>query len=287
MVSQYQYLGGYPGLQRANSASLGMGIHHHQYVMGEVAPDSYYAQPSSLEMTTSPTPMSQPDLFDFQVPPPQQPTPSFTLPERQHAAYARIERTVVSPIIPFTPPSSLPQSTTFEPSEGGESWVLEEGSEFVESEDEEEIPIQEMNGSNRNDTIGPLVPNNLHPSLNSYGTQARPFYSLAEDDVLVNYIPPPTDTPLNNPKTASIFLYFLNVTAPTINSFERNRPDPQRMFSNDSISQSQQHIWTCRSTYSSNDRDRPANVIRCLCCPSIAAPRPSSSHPCPWEPSDG
>ncbi|KAJ4390041.1 hypothetical protein N0V93_007514 [Gnomoniopsis smithogilvyi] len=243
MAAQYQYLGGYHGLHRANSASLGLGIHDPQYVMGAMSTESYYTQPSSLGMTTSPTQMSQPDLFEFQLQPPQQPNSTFTLPERRHTAYARIERPLVSPVIPFTSPSSLPQSAKFEPSETGETWILEEDSDSFESEEEEEVVINGMNGSNRSD-IGPLSANNLHVPLNPHETQVRSFYSLSEDDVLVNYMPSPADTPLNNPKTASIFWYFVNVTAPTINPYERNQPDPQRMFSDDTIPKCHQHIWT-------------------------------------------
>lgn len=240
-VPQYQYLGAYPGLHRVNSASLGLGIHHPHYMMGAMSPECYYAQ-SSLGMTTSPTQMSQPDLFDFQIPP-QQPTPNFTLPDRRHTAHASFERPVVSPTMVFTPPSSLPQSAEFELSETGEAWVLDEDSDALESDDEDFL-IHETNGSSSNDIV-PLVANYLHAPLNLYGTQARPFYSLSDDNVLVNYMPSPADTPLNNPKTATIFWHFVNITAATINPYERNRPDPQRMLSNDPIPKSHQHIWTC------------------------------------------
>lgn len=240
-VPQYQYLGAYPGLHRVNSASLGLGIHHPHYMMGAMSPECYYAQ-SSLGMTTSPTQMSQPDLFDFQIPP-QQPTPNFTLPDRRHTAHASFERPVVSPTMVFTPPSSLPQSAEFELSETGEVWVLDEDSDALESDDEDFLN-HETNGSSSNDIV-PLVANYLHAPLNLYGTQARPFYSLADDNVLVNYMPSPADTPLNNPKTATIFWHFVNITAATINPYERNRPDPQRMLSNDPIPKSHQHIWTC------------------------------------------
>lgn len=250
MAAQYHYFGGNPGLHRPNSASLGLRIHHPQYVLDAMSPETYYVQSSSLGMTTSPTQMSRPDLFDFQMPPPQQPTPNFTLPERRHTAYARIERPVVPHTMPFTPPSSIPQPASFEPSGIDGSWELDEDSaSFVSDDDEEEkeIPLNDIDVSN-GDNIGPLVVNNVHGPLDQYGTQVRSFHSLAEDDVLVHYMPSPTDTPLNNPKMATIFWYFVNITAPTINCYERHRPDPQRMFSNEPIPKSHQHIWTCRST---------------------------------------
>lgn len=246
IAAQYQYFGGFSSLHRANSASLGLGIHHPQYMVGAMSPESCYAQLSPLAMTTSPTQMSQPDLLDFQMPPSQQPTSSFTLPERRHTAYARIERPIVSPTIPFTPPSSLQQSASFESSEIGEigdSWGLDEDSASFESEEEEETLISGTDGSNGH-TVGPLVANNLYAPQSLYRTQIRSFPSLADDDVLVNYIPSPTDTPLNNPKTATIFWYFVNITAPTINPYERSRLDQHRV--NESNSISHQHIWTCK-----------------------------------------
>lgn len=249
MAAQYQYFNGYPGIHRANSATLGLAIHPQQYIIGAMSPGSYYAQPSPLSMTTSPSQMSQPDLFDFQMPPAQHPGPSFALPERRHTAYARIERPLTSPTMPFTPPSSMPQSTKFEPSEMGESWTVAEDSDSFDSEEEELIPENGTNGMNglAAHNIGPLVANNLHAPLDVYGTQVRSFHSLAQEDVLVNYMPSPLDTPLNDPRTAKIFLHFVTITAPTINPYERNRPDPQRVFSNEPVPKSHQHIWNCES----------------------------------------
>lgn len=245
MAAQYQYFGGHPGFHRANSASLGLGIPHTHYVLGAMSPESYYAQLSPLTMTTSPTQLSHPDIFNFQMPPLQESTPNFTLPERRQTVHARIERPVVSPTMPFTPPSSLPQSVKFEPSEMRGSWVLDEDIASFESE-EEEVPINGMNGSNKN-TTGLLVANDVYAPQDSSGTHIKSSHSLAEDDVLVNYTPSPTDTPLNNPKTATIFWYFVNITAPTINPYERNRLDPQQMFSSEPTPKFHQHIWTCES----------------------------------------
>lgn len=246
MAAQYQYFNGYPG-HRTSSASLGLGIHHPQYVMNAMSPEAYYAQPSPLAMTTSPSQMNQPELYDFQMPPPQHPGPSFAMPERRHTAYARIERPVASPNMPFTPPHAMPQSAKFEPANPGEPWAVDEDSDSFDSEEEEVIPVNGTNGINglAANNIGPMVANNLHAPLDVYGTQVRSFHSMAHEDVLVNYMPSPSDTPLNDPKTATIFWYFVNITAPTLNPYERNRLDPQRVFSNEPIPKSHQHIWTC------------------------------------------
>lgn len=243
------YFNGYSTMHRANSASMGLGIRGHpQFVMGAMSAESYYPQQSPLTMSSSPAQLSQQDLFDFQMPPPQHPNHSFALPERRHTAYAIIERPVASPNMPFTPPSSLPQSTRFEPSELSESWTLGEDSDSFESEEEEAIPANGSNGMNglAAHHVGPLVANKMQAPLDPYGTQVRSFHSLVQENVLVNYMPSPTDTPLNDPKTATVFWYFITVTAPAINPYERNRLDPQRLFSNEPIPKSHQHIWTCK-----------------------------------------
>lgn len=250
-------------------------------MMDTVSPEPFYSQPS-IGMTTSPTQMSQPDLFDFQVPPPPPPPNiNFTLPERRHTAYARIERPVVSPTMPFTPPISQPQSASFEPSEETESWVFDEESVYFDSE-EEEAPINGMAGLDANN-IGPLVANNLHIPLDLYGTQVRSFHAFADENVLVNYTPSPTDTPLNDPKTCAVFWYFVTVTAPALNPYERNRVDPSRIFSSEPIPKSHQHIWSCKFADLSRICNIDAKYSQMSSQPSLFSTRHSFKPFSPWE----
>lgn len=243
-AAQYPYLGAYPGLHRASStASLGLGIQPPQYIMDDVSPESFFSQ-SSLRISASPTQVSQPDVFDFHEPS-QQPQMGFTLPERRHTAYSRVERPPISPTMPFTPPMSQPQSAKLDLSEKAEPWALDEDSVSFDSE-EEVVPSHDMEILDAH-SIGPLVANNLHAPLDLYGTQVRSFHALADEDVLVNYVPSPTDTPLNDPKTAAVFWYFVTVTGPALNPFERNRIDPAKIFSNEPVPKSHQHIWSCES----------------------------------------
>lgn len=93
--------------------------------------------------------------------------------------------------------------------------------------------------------IGSTAIGRLHGSLDLYGTAVRSFQAMADDNVLANYTPSPSDNPLNDPKVAAIFWYFLHVTGPALNMYERNRPDPSRLFSGQSVHRSDQHIWTC------------------------------------------
>lgn len=210
--------------------------------MDAVSPESLFSQPY-IGMTASPTQMSQPDLFDFQVPP-QQPNMGLALPERRHTAYARIERPVLSPTMPFTPRITQPQSAEFDRSERAELWAFDEDNVSLDSE--EEIPISGIAGLDAQN-MGPLVANNLHAPLDLYGTQVRSFHALVDENVLVNYAPSPADTPLNDSKTAAVFWYFVTVTGPALNPYERNRVDPARIFSNEPIPKSHQHIWSCKS----------------------------------------
>lgn len=245
-AAAYAYLGMYPGIHRAHSAaSLGLGIQQPQYIMDAVSPESFYSQPP-IEMTASPTQMSQPTLFDFQIPPPQQSGMGFAaLPERRHTTYAKIERPVVSPTVSFTPPRRQTQYTRPEPSKKAEpSWETDEDRVCYESE-EEQVSVTAMADLDAQN-LGPLVATNLRAPLDLCGTQVRSFRALADERVLVNYVPSPTDTPLNDPKTAAVFWYFVTVTAPSLNPYERNRIDPSRIFSNEPIPKSDQHIWSCK-----------------------------------------
>lgn len=218
--------------------------------MSPISPESYYSQPA-LGMTASPTQMHQPDLFDFQVPPPQQPQPNFYVPERRHTAYARAEKPFVSPTMPFSPPNSQAQYVKREPSEQAKSYMLDDesvasdsGDEHEKHEDEEKLSINGMVDP-KPENPGPLVASNLNMPMDLYGTQVRSFHSLMDDNALVGYNPSLADTPLNDPKVALVFWYFVTVTAPALSAYERNRIDPSRIFSGEPIPKSHQHIWSC------------------------------------------
>lgn len=245
-TAPFHYLGTYPNIHRANSTTtFGLGIHHPQYIMSQMPSDPFFVQPS-MGMVSSPSQMSQPDWFDFRVAshsPPQPSTASPTSQGRRHTAYARIEngKRVISPILPFTPPDpQLQQPVSNDTNQAtAELWFTGENATLaVEPEDEDESNSGISNP-------GVMVANCLQAPVDLYGTQIRSFQSLSGENILTNYSPSPTDTPLNDPQTAAIFWYFVNVTAPALSMFERNPLDPSRMFSGETIPKSQQHIWTC------------------------------------------
>lgn len=253
-ATQFSYIGAYPGVHRANlTAGLGfngLGVHHSQYAPNAMSPESIYSQPLHppplhLGLPTSSTQVHCPDLFDFaileQSPLPRSDTGPL-LPERRHTAHAIMERAAISPTMSFTPPTSHPRPPSFEALGAVDIWDVEEENKILEYDDEETLPL---GLSNPNANIGLTAIGRLHGTLDFYGTSVRSFQALSGENVLANYIPSQTDSPLNDPKVAAIFWYFLHVTGPALNMYERNRPDPSRIFSGESVPRSDQHIWTC------------------------------------------
>ncbi|KAK7734941.1 hypothetical protein SLS53_007718 [Cytospora paraplurivora] len=243
-TAPFHYLGVYPHLHRASSSTgFGLGIHQPQYIVGQMSPDQLFAQPS-MSITSSPTQMRQPDWFDFRMhshSPSQSSSAILTTPVRRHTVYTRIEneRPLVSPILQFEPSIPPPQPVSLDTREPNpKSWFPSETKTLAAEQEGEEDMSSSINNP------GLMVANRLQSPVDLYGTQIRSFHSLAGENILTNYSPSPADTPLNDPQTASVFWYFVNVTAPALSLFERNPLDPSRMFSGEPIPKSHQHIWT-------------------------------------------
>ncbi|KAK1140430.1 hypothetical protein N8T08_010376 [Aspergillus melleus] len=81
-------------------------------------------------------------------------------------------------------------------------------------------------------------------SANRDQKQLRSFTTyLNEPNLLASYHPTLGSSPLNNPKTARIFLHFIHSTGPTLSVFERHPVDPSTMFGAP-VSPAQQGLWT-------------------------------------------
>ncbi|KAH8424638.1 putative C6 finger domain protein [Aspergillus melleus] len=81
-------------------------------------------------------------------------------------------------------------------------------------------------------------------SANRDQRQLRSFTTyLNEPNLLASYHPTLGSSPLNNPKTARIFLHFIHSTGPTLSVFERHPVDPSTMFGAP-VSPAQQGLWT-------------------------------------------
>ncbi|KAF7595876.1 hypothetical protein BBP40_004369 [Aspergillus hancockii] len=81
-------------------------------------------------------------------------------------------------------------------------------------------------------------------SANRDERQLRSFTTyLNEPNVLASYQPTLGSSPLNNPKTARIFLHFIHSTGPSLSVFERHPIDPSTMFGAP-VPAAQQGLWT-------------------------------------------
>lgn len=66
---------------------------------------------------------------------------------------------------------------------------------------------------------------------------------LNEPNILASYRPSMSSSPLNNPKTARIWVHFIHATGPSLSMWERHHTSPIMIFSG-SIPSSQQGLWT-------------------------------------------
>ncbi|THC97698.1 hypothetical protein EYZ11_002804 [Aspergillus tanneri] len=126
--------------------------------------------------------------------------------------------------IPMSPP---PSRMEYDP----------EGDDYYDIESEEELEDQ-TSAENFNQL------NLIMASANRDQRQLRSFTTyLNEPNVLASYYPTLGSSPLNNPKTARIFLHFIHSTGPSLSIFERHPIDPSTMFGAP-VSPAQQGLWT-------------------------------------------
>lgn len=243
-TEHYQYLGAYPGaFPRANPAnSLGLGVHHPQYFMGQMSPDPFLGQQSNT-LIESPVQINQPDLLDFYGPShsPTHPLPTGPMPPAPlHTNFASMDRSDDSPILPISPPFSQPTSAKLESRDvKAETWFTDEEEASLDLVEDGPSPASTI------EIPGLTMPDRLQAPLDLYGTQMNSCYGIQGENVLVNYSPSPTDTPLNDPQTAQVFWYFVTMTAPSLSMYERNSAVPSRTFSGEAVPTSHRHIWTC------------------------------------------
>jgi hypothetical protein len=103
----------------------------------------------------------------------------------------------------------------------------------TDEEAEEQASIQNFNQLNI-----------IMASANRDERQLRLFTTyLNEPNVLASYHPTYGSSPLNNPKTARIFLHFIHATGPILSIFERHPIDPSTWLGA-ARSMAQQGLWT-------------------------------------------
>lgn len=73
----------------------------------------------------------------------------------------------------------------------------------------------------------------------------RSYVSLLDDaNLLATYRPSARLSPLQDPTTARIFCYFVNVTGPSLSMYERHMANPALMLQGRPVPPSQQHLWS-------------------------------------------
>lgn len=129
-----------------------------------------------------------------------------------------------------------------EPKGEDDYWYSDDDASMAESEDE----IGHDNHALHLETndLGLQVAKRIGAPFDVYGTQMRTFCTF-EDGVLDTYLPSSNSSPLNDPQTAAVFWYFVNVTGPSLSLYERHPFDPSQMFHGQPVPKVMQHIWTC------------------------------------------
>ncbi|PWY84724.1 hypothetical protein BO94DRAFT_467896 [Aspergillus sclerotioniger CBS 115572] len=134
----------------------------------------------------------------------------------------------------WMPGAGLPRSAFFQ----GRYYAEEDGEDDyydVESDEEfhEQTLVQDYNQLSL-----------IMASANRDQQQLRSFTTyLNEPNILTSYLPTYGSSPLNNPKTARIFLHFIHSTGPILSVFERHPIDPSTMLGAP-VPLAQQGLWT-------------------------------------------
>ncbi|PYI08212.1 hypothetical protein BO78DRAFT_77524 [Aspergillus sclerotiicarbonarius CBS 121057] len=134
----------------------------------------------------------------------------------------------------WKPGAGLPRSALFQ----GQYYAEEDGDDDyydVESDEEfhEQTLVQDYNQLSL-----------IMASANRDQQQLRSFITyLNEPNILTSYSPTFGSSPLNNPKTARIFLHFIHSTGPILSVFERHPIDPSTMLGAP-VPLAQQGLWT-------------------------------------------
>ncbi|KAF9893809.1 hypothetical protein FE257_009979 [Aspergillus nanangensis] len=114
---------------------------------------------------------------------------------------------------------------------------VEEGDDYYDVESEEELEDQIVTQNFNQLNLIMASANRDEAELRSYRTY------LNEPNILASYRPSLGSSPLNNPKTARVFLHFIHSTGPSLSIFERHPIDPSTMFGTP-VPAAQQGLWT-------------------------------------------
>jgi hypothetical protein len=123
-------------------------------------------------------------------------------------------------------------------------WQTDDEASMVDSDDEP-LPDTHLEHLESNEH-GIQVARRLESSLDTHGIRLRSFSMPGVGNVLDTYVPSSANSPLNDPHTAAIFWYFVNMTGPSMSLYERHPFDPSPMFQGGPVPKARRHIWTCK-----------------------------------------
>ncbi|KAE8400724.1 hypothetical protein BDV37DRAFT_274219 [Aspergillus pseudonomiae] len=164
--------------------------------------------------------------------------------ESKHPSHSSaMPQSLANSIIHPQPPSAIPQQLqqvtpaqiSISPSQI--TYMDEDEDDYYDVETDEEL--EEQTSTQNFNQLSLIM-----TSANRDERQLRSFTTyLNEPNVLASYHPTLGSSPLNNPKTARIFLHFIHSTGPSLSIFERHPIDPSTMFGAP-VPAAQQGLWT-------------------------------------------
>jgi len=98
----------------------------------------------------------------------------------------------------------------------------------------------------RDPRIGALIASQLEGPMSGFGTRMRSFSAYADTGLLTAYFPSAQTSPLTDPRTATVFWHFVNVTGPSMSLYERHPMDHSRLAESRPAPIAGHNIWTCK-----------------------------------------
>ncbi|KAH8889712.1 hypothetical protein GQ53DRAFT_782857 [Thozetella sp. PMI_491] len=143
-----------------------------------------------------------------------------------------------------TPVEEEPAASASAASDGLIYWHSDDEASMAESEDEEILNDMIVAEHLKSNDLGIQVARRMPEPVDVYSTHVRTHTGSVDENMLETYSPSSSNSPLNDAQTASIFWYFVNVTAPSMSLYERHPFDSAPLFQGQPVPKTNQHIWT-------------------------------------------
>lgn len=157
-------------------------------------------------------------------------------------------------------PQAIDRTTEDEAAVVGQQYQVEEDEDDPYDVSEEDFAMEDYEDDDgawqgqlqenhlKNNDLGIVVA--LQARQESHDLGIRSITSFIDrPNMLATYTPSPQSSPLNDSMTARLFCHFIHVTGPSMSMFERHPANPSLIFQGQPVPKSQQHIWTCKSSF--------------------------------------